>query len=261
MPATARTTTQSAKLNQPSTLDGVELIAFDVDNTLVDILQTKRDTFAATLETLAERGLAIDAEAQARELYAFALEEGIDEPDVVPRFLAEELDVDGERMLADGRRTMERLEPGMVQLYDGVISTLDQLRSRGYQLCAVTDAPREAVRRRLPPNGLTGRFDRVIVREDTPRGKADTRPFEMLLEAVDARPEQLVAIGDHPVRDVSNVVAMGGHGVLAEHGTRSSYNDVAAEHEPTATIDGVEELLALLPGCDQRSSALASLTR
>jgi hypothetical protein len=53
---------------------------------------------------------------------------------------------------------------------------------------------------------------------------------------------------------------LGQHAVAA-HGTRSRYNDVAAEHEPTAAIDGVEELLALLPGCDQRSSALASLTR
>jgi putative hydrolase of the HAD superfamily len=194
-------------------------------------------------------------------LYRFAFQEGVDAPNIVPRFLKERLGVSDERVLADGRRTMERLEPGMVQLYPGVISTLDRLRSRGYRLYAVTDAPREAVHRRLPPSGLSGRFDRVIVREDTPRGKADGAPFEPVLEDAGIEPESLVSIGDHPVRDVSNVVAMGGHGVLAEHGTRSSYNDVAAEHEPTATIDGVEELLALLPGCDQRSSALASLTR
>jgi len=259
MPASAVTTTQtpssarspSADARPTASLDEIQLVAVAVDGTLVDLRATKRDTFQATLQMLADRGLDVDPDRQAPALFSFAREVGLDDPDVVPRFLAEQLGVEDERWTSYGRRVMQRLEPGMVQLYPDVIATLDRLRSRGYRLYAVTDAPREAVHRRLPPNGLSGRFDRIVVREDTPRGKADPRPFEQLVEGADAAPRELLVVGDHPTRDVGNAIELGAHGVLATHGNAARPEALEAGAEPAATIDGLAELLDHLPGADE----------
>lgn len=249
MQATVRDSDTAEPTNAVHRIDA-KVVAFDVDNTLVDILATKRRAIDATAEKLLDEGLDTDLgpEQLADRLYAHALDVGIDAPDVVPSFLADELGVEDERTAAFGQRTLERLEPGMVRLYASAVETIDALRERGYRVYAVTDAPRECARRRLDSAGLSGRFDEILVREDTPNGKADSRPFELVLDDAGIDADELVAVGDHPVRDVSNVVAIGGHGVLATHGAISAYNRVEAPHEPTARIDGLDELLDLLPG-------------
>ncbi len=233
------------------TLTGARVIAFDIDNTIVDIRSTKRRAYRDAFQKLQRYGLPGDASNLADRMLKNARRRGIDAPDLAKTFLYEELGLRDERLAQEAQRLLERFEPARVELFEGVIETLDQLRNRGYRLYAVTDAPLAATHRRLGSNGLTGRFDGIITREDTPRGKATPAPYRHVLEKANIVPGELLSVGDHPVRDVSHAISLGGQGVLAAYGHRPAHDPSSAPHPPTATIGSLRELLALLPSCSQ----------
>lgn len=234
------------------TLSGARVLAFDIDNTIVDLVTTKKRAIRATLDRLEREGLPGDLRTLSKRMLAHGLAHGLDANDLVPTFF-EAIGVKDDRLARRGQRLLERFEPGMVKLFPGAIHTLDMLRDRGYRLYAITDATQGAVNRRLPSNGLTGRFDGILTREDTLNGKNDPAPFERVLKKEHIPAKALVGIGDDPVRDVTHPIELGGQGILAAYGHGSIDNHSEASKPPTATIGSLPELLNLLTPLGQRT--------
>ncbi|MEN3284373.1 MAG: phosphoserine phosphatase [Solirubrobacteraceae bacterium] len=78
-----------------------------------------------------------------------------------------------------------------------------------YALALVTNGASCLQREKLAASGLADRFDAVIVGGDVGVGKPDRRIFERALEAVSARPDEAVMVGNNLSKDVEGAVAAG----------------------------------------------------
>jgi phosphoglycolate phosphatase len=148
-----------------------------------------------------------------------------------------------QRAFAEARRRY--LHP-----YPGVVETLRALREDGLQIVALTDAPRNAVERRIQLLGLEGLFDGLYALEgyalpenvnpeirrrdeaghyrlkgtrvvELPRGaeKPDPRGLRRILKDLGVAPSEVLFVGDNVKKDMALAAAVGATGVWAEYGT------------------------------------------
>lgn len=92
----------------------------------------------------------------------------------------------------------------------GAESLIDELR-REYRVGLLTNGPAVAGREKVEKLGWTDRFDAVIVSGEIGIGKPDRRVFEALLDALDARPEETVFVGDEVEADIAGASDAGLH--------------------------------------------------
>jgi len=83
------------------------------------------------------------------------------------------------------------LKPGVREM----LGLLDRL---GLKRAIATSSSHEAVRRNLAAHGLDGRFDAVVARGDTARGKPAPDPFLLAAERIGAAAETCLALEDSP---------------------------------------------------------------
>lgn len=224
------------------------LVAFDLDCTLVDILRVKERACEAAAWALADAGLDIDPSVAASDLLTTAMRAGIDRDDIVDVYLARTLGELHPNLVEVGRHAYERAEDQAAVPYPRAHRTLHELGRRGYALALVSDAPRHRVVRRLQAARLAAFFEPVIALEDTPAGKRDARPFELLVERTAVEPHEVVMVGDNPRRDVASARAFGCRTVLAAYGLQDSFASEHPDHAPDRSIRWLDELLELLPG-------------
>jgi len=171
-----------------------QLLIFDLDGTLVDsapdlanainqmLSALERDVFDPELirswvgngaQTLVERALSGAS---------------IISPDLDPIFSAQALDtflcIYRDNVCVDSVR------------YPGVLTTLQTLKARGYQLAIVTNKPFEFVEPILQKLGLAGIFEIVLGGDSLPAKKPDPLPLNHLSEALNIAPPQCLMIGD-----------------------------------------------------------------
>lgn len=232
----------------PRPLDGIRVVAFDLDGTLVDILRVKARAAEAAAWALADAGLDAPPARAAQEILATALAIGIDREDVVDAYLARTLGRADARLVAIARHAFERAEDASVLAYPRTARTLLELARRGYELVLITDAPRRKAVHRLQAARLTPFFSHVIAREDTPHGKADRAPYDLALSRAGVPADALCMVGDHPRLDVGVAQAAGCRAVLAEYGLQPAFAPFRGAHEPDATLQWIDDLLLVLPG-------------
>jgi putative hydrolase of the HAD superfamily len=223
----------------------VRAVLFDLDDTLIAEEPAAVETFAATARVAAERyeldaaALATDARARARELWwagashpycrrigissweglwcrfeggapelselrawapayrreAWRLalaDQGVDDAG-----LADEL---GERFGVERRarhRTLPDAEAALAAL------------SKEHRLALVTNGASCLQREKLAASGLAERFDAVVVSGDLGTGKPDAAVFEHALDALGARADEAVMVGDSLARDIEGALAAG----------------------------------------------------
>lgn len=214
---------------------GVRVVAFDLDQTLVDFWGAKRAAAAAA----ARAARAPDPRARAGALVG-ALREGDADRDAVEEVL-------GGAVAPRARRAFDRAERRGTRAYPGAARTLRALRARGYALALVTDAPRPRAVARLRGAGLARAFDVALTREDSPRGKEDDAPYRLLATRLGVRPEEILMVGDHPRRDVGVPRELGCRTVHALHGYDPRLASDRAGDVPHATLHALPDLLQWLP--------------
>lgn len=225
----------------------VRAVAFDVDNTLVDIHEVKRRTFKAVGNLLESHGVRPKDSPHADALLEWAIKHGIDASDIVPRYLEEHIGrARDDEVAREAVRMGKEAEARHATLYPGALEVLETLGDRGYRLLGVTDAPREASLRRLENTNLGDPFEFVVAREDTPDGKNTVAPWRVALERTGLEPQAVACVGDHPVKDVARPMSLGCLGILALHGERSGFNTVEGKPPATAVISRLAELGELL---------------
>lgn len=223
----------------------VRVVAFDLDNTLVDVIRVKERAACEAARVLVAARAARDVDRAARELLATAFDVGIDREDVVERHLARR-GVADERVVAAARAAWERGEDAGVAAYRGARRGLADLAARGYRLALVTDAPRRYAERRLRIARLDGLFERVLALEDSPRGKADAAPFARLTREMGVEPCEVLMVGDNPERDVGSARAHGCRTAHAAYGMQAAWAHMLARHAPDASLSRFRDLLGLL---------------
>jgi putative hydrolase of the HAD superfamily len=124
----------------------------------------------------------------------------------------------------------------------GAETLLRDLGAR-YRLGLLTDGPTRAQYSKLDALGWRDLFDAVVVTGSLPAGKPDERTFATVLEALDARPESTVFVGDNPEADIEGAAAAGLYAiqVLREGETASSAADATVDASRFA--DDVRDLL------------------
>jgi len=225
----------------------VRAIAFDLDSTLVDIVRLKERAAEAAAWALADAGLDVNPEAAAREIMQVAYDIGIDHDGVVEEYLHRRVGRPDPRFVAIARHAYERAEDQNVVAYPRVHKTLLELTRRGYPLVLITDAPRHRAVRRLQAARLLHFFCELITGEDTPRGKADARPYALAAQRLGIAPHEMLMVGDNPHRDIGVARAFGCRTVLASYGLQPVFSSDDPLHVADADIDWPDQLLELTP--------------
>lgn len=233
----------------PANHEPIETVLFDLDDTLVEYRRSPGEVLAASFEAVgveelfpveayydrfeefAEKTESM-AELRAECFTALAADRGHD-PDL-GRAVAEAFD--------------EERDQSNVELRPGVPETLDALAA-DHRLGIVTNGARDAQRRKIDAVGLHRWMETTVVAGDELPAKPSPAPFERALDALDARPETTVHVGDSLDSDVAGAAAAGLHSVwAADRADRASDAegdedlDVAVEHEPTYRVDAVADL-------------------
>jgi len=131
-----------------------------------------------------------------------------------------------------------------ITAYEGVITTLQSLRDRGYRMGIVTDAHSRDATRRLEKAGLFSYFDSMVTYDMVMVKKPAREPFLFLLEMLKSDFCETLIVGDSPRRDLEPCKQLGITTVYARYGDRFSRtrNYAGADY----AIDSMGELQVIL---------------
>ncbi len=116
----------------------------------------------------------------------------------------------GERGYRWNVKDAEALERAMQswQPFPDALPALEGARSAGLGLAIVSNTDRyimdETLRQLRPLE-----FEAVVVAEDARAYKPDTRPFTLVLDALDARPEEVLHVSAHVAYDIAPAASLG----------------------------------------------------
>ena len=123
-----------------------------------------------------------------------------------------------------------------VTLFDDVPRVLGKLGER-YAIGAITNGNADVHR-----IGIGHHFDFVVTPAEAGAAKPDSAIFELALDAAGASPENVVHVGDDPVRDVAGAAAIGLRTVWMNPEGRPW----PGERRPDAEIRSLEVLLSVI---------------
>ena len=95
------------------------------------------------------------------------------------------------------------------KLFPGVIDFIHLLKSKGIVTANITDLTAQIQFRKLVYFGLDELFDFVVTSEEAGKDKPDKKPFEVALEKLQIKPDNIWMIGDNPDSDMTGAGRMG----------------------------------------------------
>ena len=217
-------------------LDGIDLVAFDLDGTLIDSVP---DLAAAVDATLSELGLPEAGEKKvsvwvgngALKLVERALTDALGEPPSPQR-----LDLGHRRFLHHygqdvGSRT---------RLYPGVRECLDGLRARGLPLALVTNKPHAFIAPLLEGLELADHFALCLGGDSLPEKKPDPAPLLHVAAHFDVAPEACLMVGDSR-HDIAAGKAAGFRTLAVPYGY--NHGEPVRESGPDGVVESLAELV------------------
>lgn len=210
---------------------------FDLDGTLTDTLDSLTYSVNKTLE---EMGLSSITRDECRRFVG----------DGARKLMERALKTSGDKELA-------RIEEGMevygrvfkenctyhVRPYDGVVSMLQKLKTRGIRLAVLSNKPHQQAVDVVETFFGKEMFDRIQGQCDALPKKPDPAGVFYILEALGVKPEEGIYMGDSDV-DMQTGKAAGMLTIGAGWGFRSK--ELLEQTGADATIDHAEELLKFL---------------
>src|SRR4051812_24785686 len=179
------------------------VVLFDFDGTLVDSAAMIEESFRHVAD---HAGIVLTAE-RLPELYRLGPLEA--QMAALDAGRADELT----RLYRDvNARLHATLEP-----FPGILPLLETLRGEGRRLGIVTSKRRATLELAFATIPLAHLFDVIVGSDDVERSKPDPLPLLHALERLDARPDDVVYVGDAPV-DVEAARAAGIHSVAVTWG-------------------------------------------
>jgi len=248
---------------------GIELLAFDLDGTLVDSAPDLNYCLGRALESV---GLPPPSEDQTRSWIGGGVEELIrralihaksgDESRSAPASGADDRRHDPLAGSAEGRREVPAVPAPLFEstcasfsacyeknlfarsrLYPDVADTLAALGARGIRLCCVTNKRRYLADALLEQAGIRDRFELVLGGDSLPEKKPSPMQLEAAAATLSVAPAAAVFIGDSD-HDLKAARDAGWRFIWASYGYRRA---IDAAETSLAVIDHFAELAELLP--------------
>lgn len=238
-------------MNQPRDDRNVQAVIFDLDNTLTDFMEVKRNAIVAAADAMVDAGLCLRAAEVTDRIFEIYDLKGIEHQRVFNIFLQEQMGEVDDKILAAAVVAYRRAREASLVPYPHVTLTLNRLLKEGYKLAVVSDAPRFEAWLRLCNLRLHHVFDVVLTHDDTGERKPSPVPFQMALEKLGVRPGQAVMVGDWPERDIVGGAGAGLHTVYARYGDTYESSDRDREKGDSGAEFEIDDLLQLLDVLDQ----------
>ncbi len=198
--------------------NAIKAVAFDIDGTFYPLSETHKRVLRASLfhlpfalrynrarQTLRTHDSFLPLEPLTRETNAermCSIMYGDDESYRVRKFLGKEKKVFTDRYY----ELFKNIKP-----FDGVEDVLSLLKENGYPMAVLSDFP---VGSKIKALGFDGYFPVQLSSEDIGRSKPCLTPFIVLSEKLGVKPENILYIGDSPMKDVEGSKRAGMKSVL-----------------------------------------------
>jgi len=222
----------------------LKAILFDLDNTLLDFSGFKRESALAAAKAIRKSGVALTEKELYARIFKVYDEKGIEYArtfgDVLYGLEMDQHHLERARQAAVIAYTKKKYE--CLKPRPKVIQLLSSIRKM-YKLGIVTDAPREKAWQRLILAGLDGFFYPVVTYNDTMEHKPSLKPFELALDLLKVKPEEVLFVGDFPERDIIGAKKAGLKTCLAKYGCLE-YSDES--NVADYTIEKFESLKEIL---------------
>lgn len=231
----------------PSLLVTKTTIIFDLDGTLVDSAPDLSNSINAMLNTLELASFNDDL------IHSWV---GNGAKALVERALSGELTIDSQldddycaKALAIFLAHYEKNACVHTKLYEGVSSTLNELKNRGYTLHIVTNKPLVFVAPILEVLGIKHRFDMVLGAESLPKKKPDPMPLSHICNTQNIDIKHCVMVGDsHNDILAANAIDMESIGVTYGY----NYGEDISSYNPTIVCEHFSQLLDYLPALESK---------
>ena len=101
-----------------------------------------------------------------------------------------------------------------MRLHDGVRTFLDRMHERGIKVMICTDLTAHIQHRKIEALGIAEDIFCLVTSEEAGREKPAPEVFELCLEKLGLPADEVIFIGDSPVKDVEGAKAAGMHAIL-----------------------------------------------
>lgn len=220
----------------------IKAVIFDLDNTLIDFMSTKKASCDAAIDAMIKAGLKTPKRRAWKILFSLYREKGIEHQTIFQPFLEKIMGKVDYKIMAAGIVAYRKTRKTMIRTYPNVKKVLGGLKRR-YKLAILSDAPVLQAWTRLVEMGIENLFDIVVTYDDTRKLKPHPKPFITVLRKLRVKPSEAVMVGDNLLRDVKGAKKLGMKTVLA------SYGNVGAKKsniKADAEINDIKELPRIL---------------
>lgn len=196
----------------------IKAVIFDLDNTLLDFISMKESAVTSAVHAMIEAGLDIDEENSYERILELYQETGWENQQIFDIFLKEKTGEVDNKYLAAAIVSYRRAREATLRLYPDVQRTLNVLTKMGIKLAVVSDAPSREAWMRIYYLNLHHAFDLVLTFDDVGERKPSPKGFEMALEKLGIKTDEVLMIGDWPERDVAGASKLGIKTIYAKYG-------------------------------------------
>ncbi len=219
----------------------IKAVIFDLDNTLIDFMKMKKISCDAAISAMIGAGLNVSKDKAIKELFSLYDKFGLEEKTIFQKFLKKITKKIDYEILASGIVAYRRVRAGFLEPYPHVSEVLFELKRRGIKLAIVSDAPRLKAWIRLVSMKINHLFDVVVTFDDTKEFKPSIKPFEIALKKLKVKPQECLAVGDRPERDIKGAKKLGMLTCFAKYGNPKA-KSLGADYE----INDIKELLEIV---------------
>jgi len=196
----------------------IKAVIFDLDNTLLDFISMKESAVTSAVHAMIEAGLDLDEKSSYERIITLYQETGWENQQIFDIFLKEKTGEVDNKYLAAAIVSYRRAREATLRLYPDVQRTLNVLTKMGLKLAVVSDAPSREAWMRIYYLNLHHVFDLVLTFDDVGERKPSPKGFEMALEKLGIKTDEVLMIGDWPERDVAGASKLGIKTIYAKYG-------------------------------------------
>jgi putative hydrolase of the HAD superfamily len=205
----------------------MQLVIFDLDDTLIDFASTRQTAYAQMGKLLEQEGIDAQAYLQAcppvdRALFALFEQGKLTRAEYRARRFREPFDTLGVVASDELVIRLNTLFMDVVNdtplLYDDVLPVLARLRERGIRTAILTNGPSDGQRRKLKATGLAERVDHVAIGEEQGFSKPLPQAFHSVVGRFGVDSGQALMVGDSPLLDYDAALNAGLRALLLDRG-------------------------------------------
>lgn len=225
------------KINLDGRKKTIRAIVFDMDNTLFDLVEAKREACRKVTEYIGIN--------DGMELFNYFLREevGFEDVNCIADYLRDRNKFE-KSVFKDCQDIYETVKLENLELYNGVRETLENLKLKGLNLAIVSDANEKNVKSRLEHTGLDKFFHTTVSRDRTGRTKPEPHSIISALKDLEVNPEMAMIVGDSLDRDITPGKELGMITAHAKYGDKNTLDK--RNSKPDVTLEKISDLLSYL---------------